>query len=73
MTDKWQFDALKVMLAFRTHLGIENPEWTQADAEALEQYCDALMQATCQMDAGSARGRQTRLERPSLSRTSRRF
>ena len=52
MTDKWQFDALKVMLAFKTHLGIENPEWTRADADALEQYCDALMQATCQMDAG---------------------
>lgn len=38
MTDKWQFDALKVMLAFRTHLGIGDPEWTQADADALEQY-----------------------------------
>lgn len=56
MTDKWQFDALKVMLAFKTHLGIANPEWTQADADALEQYCDALMQATCQMDAGQRMG-----------------
>lgn len=52
MTDKWQFDALKVMLAFRTHLHIGDAEWTQADADALEQYCDALMQVTCQMDAG---------------------
>ena len=51
-TDKWQFDALKVMLAFKTHLGIGSIEWTQADADALEQYCAALMQATCQMDAG---------------------
>lgn len=56
MIDKWQFDALKVMLAFRTHLGIENPEWTQADADTLEQYCDALMQAACQMDAGQRKG-----------------
>lgn len=49
---KWQFDSLKVMLAFKAHLGIKAPEWTQADADALEQYCDALMQATCQMNAG---------------------
>lgn len=55
---KWQFDSLKVMLAFKTHLGIENPEWTQADADALEQYCDALMQATCQMDAGQREGKR---------------
>ena len=52
MTDKWQFDSLKVMLAFKTHLGIEDHEWTQADADELEQYCTALMQATCQMNAG---------------------
>ena len=57
MTDKGQFDSLKVMLAFRTHLGIGDPEWTQADADALEQYCDALMQATCQMDAGQRKGK----------------
>lgn len=52
MIDKWQFDSLKVMLAFKAHLGITDPEWTQADADTLEQYCDALMQATCQMNAG---------------------
>lgn len=52
MIDKWQFDSLKVMLAFEAYLGITPPEWTQADADTLEQYCDALMQATCQMDAG---------------------
>lgn len=56
MIDKWQFDSLKVMLAFETHLGITAPEWTQADADTLEQYCDALMQATCQMDAGQRKG-----------------
>jgi len=58
MTGKWQFDALKVMLAFREHLGIESIEWTQADADALEQYCDALMQAICQMDAGQRKGKR---------------
>lgn len=52
MIDKWQFDSLKVMLAFETYLGITPHEWTQADADTLEQYCDALMQATCQMNAG---------------------
>ncbi|MGO5267813.1 hypothetical protein ACTQ1D_03915 [Parafannyhessea umbonata] len=52
MIDKWQFDSLKVMLAFKTHIGITDPEWTQADADTLEQYCDALMQSTCQMDSG---------------------
>lgn len=57
MTDKWQFDSLKVMLAFKTHLGIGDPEWTQADADALEQYCYALMQATCQMDSGQRNGK----------------
>lgn len=31
-------------------------EWTQADADTLEQYCDALMQSTCQMDAGQRKG-----------------
>lgn len=56
-TDKWQFDALKVMLAFKTHLGIGSIEWTQADADALEQYCTALMQATRQMDAGQRKGK----------------
>lgn len=55
MNDKWQFDSLKVMLAFRKHLGLGNHEWTQDDADALEQYCNALMQATCQMDAGQRR------------------
>ena len=50
--NKWHFDSLKVMLEFKTFLGIKAPEWTQADADALEQYCDALMQATCQMNAG---------------------
>ena len=56
MIDKWQFDSLKVMLAFETYLGIAPREWTQADADTLEQYCDALMQATCQMDAGQRKG-----------------
>lgn len=36
MIDKWQFDSLKVMLAFETYLGITPHEWTQADA-ALDQ------------------------------------
>lgn len=56
MIDKWQFDSLKVMLAFETYMGITPHEWTQADADTLEQYCDALMQATCQMDAGQRKG-----------------
>lgn len=56
MIDKWQFDSLKVMLAFETYLGITIPEWTQDDADTLEQYCDALMQAACQMDAGQRKG-----------------
>ena len=33
MIDKWQFDSLKVMLAFETYLGITPHEWTQADAD----------------------------------------
>lgn len=37
MIDKWQFDSLKVMLAFETYLGITPHEWTQADADTLEQ------------------------------------
>lgn len=64
MTDKWQFDALNVMLAFKTRLGIGDPEWTQADADALEQYCDALMQATCQMDSGQRKAKRNEAGMP---------
>lgn len=50
--EKWQFDALKLQLAFTEHLGIERPEWTDEDADGIEQQVYALMQATRQMNGG---------------------
>ena len=42
MIDKWQFDSLKVMLAFEACLGITTPEWTQADVHCGEEYVEYL-------------------------------
>ena len=52
-TDRWRLDSLAVMIAFREHAGLSAPpEWTSEDADALEGYCSALMQAARQMTAG---------------------
>lgn len=57
-TDGWRFDSLRVMLAFRERAGLAKPpEWTDADADAMERYCTALMQATRQMNAGQRKGK----------------
>lgn len=57
-TDGWRFDSLRVMLAFRELAGLAKPpEWTDADADAMERYCTALMQATRQMNAGQRKGK----------------
>lgn len=53
----WQFDALKVQLAFVDFMGMKAPEWTDNDADDLEAYTTALMQATRQMNSGEQRMR----------------
>lgn len=51
----WQLDALKVQLAFAAKLGIGEVEWTDADADSLEEYATALMRATTQPNGGEQR------------------
>lgn len=52
-TDKWQFDALELQMGFLEYMNNTRPvQWTSADAETMEHYCNALMQLTRQMDAG---------------------
>lgn len=52
-TDKWQFDALELQLQFLDYANISRPaQWTDEDADTMEQYCNALMQLSRQMDAG---------------------
>lgn len=49
---RWAFDALNLEIAFMTHIGMERPTWTKDDADTLELYAHACMQAASQMDGG---------------------
>ena len=55
---RWAFDALRLEIAFMEHLDIERPEWTDEDADTLETYAHACMQATSQMSGGEGHERR---------------
>ena len=58
--DHWEFDMLQAQLGFMEFANVSNPEWTEDDAETLEEYCSALMQASHQMTGCRGHGADTR-------------
>lgn len=50
--EHWEFDMLRAQLGFMEFANVSKPEWTEEDAETLEEYCSALMQASHQMTGG---------------------